>query len=239
MFPVTAGYFCEQTLRDYLKYERGVNGRDVNYFNYRHVHYHPVIEEQVLWEIMNAMHQKRKIILNYHSPKDQTEQGTRKVLCPFRFRYDVRHGRIYLISFSNYGKCVVSRLDRIESVEVLDEVFNRADFDEAYQKQMCCSWSSVSLDMAKKPELVKLEITVEEPVESYILEKIISEVPNGTLEKIGSGCYHLSFQVNDSGELIPWIRGYAGYIRVLESSVLANRLLRDWKEMLAAYGIVQ
>ncbi len=237
--PIVAGYFCEQTLKDYMHFERNISGNDIDYFNYRHVHFHPVIEEQVLWEILKAVHQGRKIKLNYHSPKSQIKDSSSKFLSPYKIRYDVRHGRFYLISFSNNGKCIVSRLDRIESVEILDEVFQRSTLDEAYQKQMCCSWSSVSLDEAKVPENVKLEVIIDEQTESYIIDKIMNEVPDGTLEKIENGCYHISFQINDSGEIIPWIRGYAGYVRVLESSQLAERLLKDWKEMLISYGIVQ
>lgn len=39
--------------------------------------------------------------------------------------------------------------------------------------------------------------------ESYILDRIMNEVSNGTLEKIQNGCYHISFKVNDSSEIIP------------------------------------
>ncbi len=238
MFPVTAGYYLEQTLKDYMRYERKINSKDINFFNYRHVHFHPVIEEQVLWEILKAIHQRSKVKLYYHSPKNQDNRNSSKVLSPYKIRYDVRHGRFYLISFNNYGKCIVSRLDRIENVEILEEAFQRSDFDEEYTKLMCCSWSSVSLDEGKEPENVKLEVIIDEQNEQYIVEKIMSEAPNGTLEKIENGRYHVSLQVNDSGEIIPWIRGYAGYVRVLESSQLAVRLLNDWKEMLLAYGIV-
>jgi hypothetical protein len=239
IFPVTAGYYCEQTIMDYITYERNASTKAVDFFNYRHVHFHPVIEEQVLCELLYAIHHRRKILLNYHSPKKSKKTGAGNILSPFKIRYDVRHGRFYLISFSGSGKCRVSRLDRIESTEILDEVFKRSDFDEEYQKKMCNSWSSVSLDEVKGPENVKLEVIIDESTERYITDKIMNEIPNGTLEKIEDGRYLVSFQVNNSGELIPWLRGYAGNVRVLESPQLAQRLLRDWKEMLNTYGIVQ
>lgn len=238
LFPVTAGYYCEQTVRDYFNYERHESSETIKFFNYRQVHFHPVIEEQILWEILNAMHQSKKVKLNYHSPKSQARNNSNKVLCPYKIRYDVRHGRFYLISFSDDRKCIVARLDRIESVGILDEVFQRGDFDGAYQKQMHYSWSSVSLEEAKEPEDVKLEVMIDEPSESYVIDRIMNEIPGGTLEKIENGCYHISLRVNDSGELIPWLRGYAGHVRVLESAQLAERLLKDWKEMLVAYGSV-
>lgn len=266
IFPVTEGYFCEQTLKDYIKYERKNNSRDIDFFNYRHVHFHPVIEEQVLWELLNAIHKGNKIKIFYHSPKNHDnssrmhgraasracdqprmhgraasgacDQRPSVILSPYKIRYDVRHGRFYLVSFSEFKKCIVSRLDRMESVEILEDTFQREDYDEEYHKQMCCSWSSVSLDAGKEPESIKLEVIIDEQTEGYIIEKILNEAPNGILEKIEDGRYHISLQVNDSGELIPWIRGYAGYVRVLESEELAERLLNDWKEMLLSYGIV-
>ena len=194
MFPVTAGYYSEQTLKDYLSYERKINSKDINFFNYRHVHFHPVIEEQVLWEILKAIHQRSKVKLYYHSPKNQNNRNSSKVLSPYKIRYDVLHGRFYLISFNNYSKCIVLRLDRIENVEILEEAFQRAHYDEEYNKQMCCSWSSVSLVDGKKPKNVKLEVIIDESSESYIVERIMSEAPNGTLEKIEDGRYHVSFK---------------------------------------------
>ena len=238
IFPVTAGYYVEQTLKDYMSYERKINFKAINFFNYKHVHFHPVIEEYLLWDILKAIHKGKKIKLFYHSPKNKDNREGSKIVSPYKIRYDVRHGRFYLISFSNNSKCIVSRLDKIESVEVIEETFQRETFDEEYQKRMFYSWSSVALDEGKEPENVKLEVIIDESSEQYILERIISEAPNGSFEKIDKGLYHFNMKVNDSGELIPWIRGYAGYIRVLEGARLANGLLKDWKEMLVTYGII-
>jgi len=60
IFPVVAGYFCEQTLKDYMYFERNISENNNHYFSYRNVHFHPVIEEQVLWEILKAMHENIK-----------------------------------------------------------------------------------------------------------------------------------------------------------------------------------
>ena len=238
IFPVTSGYFCEQTLKSYMTYDRSMENMEINIFNYRNVHFHPIIEEQILWEILNALHQRRKVILFYHTVKSKENCEKANVLSPYKIRYDVRHGRFYLISFNQNKKCVISRLDRIERVEILDETFLREEFNEEYQKHMCCSWSSVALDYGKAPEIVKLEIIIDEEKEGYIVERIVNEAPNGTLDKIDTGKYHFTMQVNDSSEIIPWIRGYAGCVRVLESEELARKLEKDLKEMLLAYGIV-
>ncbi|WP_265445555.1 helix-turn-helix transcriptional regulator [Acetivibrio straminisolvens] len=252
VFPVVAGYFCEQTLKDYMNFERSISGNDNHYFNYRNVHFHPVIEEQVLWEILKAMHTGHKIKILYHLTKRNQDESSgiskassnyichcSKPLAPYKIRYDVRHGRFYLVSFGKSKNCIVSRLDRIESIEILEETFQRQDYDELYDKEMCCSWSGMPLKSRGEPEKVKLEVVINEETEGYIIEKILNESPNGMVDKIEDGRYHVTIEVNDSGELIPWIRGYAGYVRVLESKELAERILNDWKEMLLSYGVVQ
>jgi hypothetical protein len=236
VFPATIGHFCEQTLTDYLIYEREEPSVSCNFFNYKHVHFHPVIEEQVLWEILNAIHQQRKIKIFYHSPKGTSVHTSQKVLSPYKIKYDVRHGRFYLISFNKAAKCIVSRVDRIEGVELLDETFAREAYHSKFQAQMQYSWSTVALPAGKEPEKVKLEICVNEPAESYIVDKIKNEAPAGIMEKVRDGLYHFSLHVSDSGELIPWIRSYTGNIRVLESADLAERVASDWKEMLLSYG---
>ncbi len=239
VFPVTAGYFCQQTLKDYFLYERKMKYEDKNIYNYRQVHFHPVIEEQVLWELMKAIHQRRKIRITYHSPKSTSNCSNRRILSPYKIRYDVRHGRYYLISFNTHSRCIVSRLDRLEAVELLEEQFHREDFDEKYRSHMHYSWSSAALNPANKPETVKLEIIINEPAENYILERIKYEATLGKLEKIEAGRYCFTLQINDSYEIIPWLRSYAGYVKVLESKELAEKLLNDWKETLSNYGIVQ
>lgn len=235
IFPVVSGYYCQQTIEDYLKYERKILCSQTNIFNYRNLFFHPVIEEQVLMDILNAIHGNWRIKLNY-APKDQEKSSV--VLCPYKIRYDVRHGRFYLLSFDSNNKCIVSRLDRIETVELLKDTFTRENFDSQYNSQMCYSWSSVSLDKDKTPELVRLEVIVDEETEGYIVDKILNEAPNGILESSEGRRYIISMNINDSSEIIPWLRSYAGYVRVLESRELAQRLLSDWKETLLSYGIV-
>ncbi|HEX9058872.1 MAG TPA: WYL domain-containing protein [Clostridia bacterium] len=236
IFPVVSGYFCESTLRDYITYERDIKTDIKDYFNYRHVHYHPVIEEDILWDILNAIHTRKKIVLTYKLPQGVNPDAPVENIRPFKVRYDLRHGRFYLISFNDVNYCIVSRLDRIENIKILDETFNREDLESYYQNQMSYSWSSVSLGGKEKPEKVKLEIIIEEPKESFIIDKIKNEAPNGIMEKVCEGCYHFTMMVNDSGEMVPWVRSYSGYIKVIEGETLAKRLIEDWKETLKAYG---
>ncbi|MCX7747938.1 MAG: WYL domain-containing protein [Clostridia bacterium] len=236
IFPVTAGYFCEAVLKDYMAYERYTQVNLKDYFQYRQVHFHPVIEELVLWQLLNAIHERRWVFLDYHLPPNYTGIVKYEQIQPYIIRYDVKYGRFYLISFNKNEDCVVSRLDRIQSVKVLEETFQREELDGLYNSQMCYSWSSVSLGENKEPEMVKMEILIERQEDAYIIEKIMNEAPNGTMEKVEEGKFYFTMLLNDSGEIIPWLRSYSGYMRVLEGEALLRRLTEDWKEMLNTYG---
>jgi predicted DNA-binding transcriptional regulator YafY len=234
--PVTAGYYCEQSLRDYARYERGINLDLRDDFQYKNLHFHPVIEEQILWQLLKAIQERKWVTLDYNLPQSRRNDNTKEPMKPYRIRYDINCGRFYLVSYDKNNRCVVSRLDRIEEVEVSKSTYDTANLREIYNRDMRYSWSTVQLGPGKKAEKIKLEIAIEEPRENYLIERIKSEVKEGFIEKVGKGCYHLSMVVNDSLEMVPWIRSYSGYIKVIQGRALIKRIAEDWKEMLENYG---
>lgn len=238
IFPVTAGYYCEQSLKDYAHYERYVNLEAKDYFQYKNLHFHPVIEEHILWELIKAIHKRQYIKLKYNSPKAIYKEAAEETLRPYKIRYDINCGRFYLVSFAKQNRCVVSRLDRIEEVKVYKETYKVEKLEKLYKMNFKHSWSSVNLAASKRPEKVKLEIIISEPKENYIIDRIRSEVQQCTINRIREGCYHLDMLVNDSFEMVPWIRSYSGYIRVIQGRGIINKVSEDWKEMLENYGAI-
>lgn len=238
MFPVTAGYYTEQSLKDYAVFERNMNFEIKDYFQYKNLHFHPVIEEHILWELIKAIDERKYIYLSYNSPKAEYKSVSKEPLRPYKIRYDINCGRFYLVSFASKNRCVVSRLDRIEDVKILKETFRRDHLDELYNRSFEHSWSTVNLYNRQRAEKIKLEITIKEPEENYIIERIISEVQPGAVTKIKEGSYHLDMLVNDSLEMVPWVRSYSGYIKVIQGRAIMSKLAEDWKEMLESYGAV-
>lgn len=238
LFPVTAGYYTEQTLMDYLKYERNTAFDIKDYFQYKNLHFHPVIEEEILWKLLKAIHEKKLVTLNYRVPSNRTgAKGAITPVKPYKLRYDIQCGRFYLVSYdSSSSRCIVSRLDRIESVDILKEGYKQHNLPSLYERDMKYSWSSVPLNEGNFPETVKLEVVINEEKESYIIEKLKSEAVNSTITRTGEGVYYITLLINDSTEIIPWLRSYSGYIRVIEGNWLKQRLSEDWKEMLNSYG---
>lgn len=235
LFPVTAGYFCEQTLRDYILYERKIDCDFKDYFQYRNLHFHSVIEEGILCKLLGAIHKRKLISLEYNLPETKRSSYSYETIKPFKIRYDAQCGRFYLVSFNNKNKCIISRLDRIEDVNELDEAYEIGNLNKLYKAQMKYSWSSVPLG-GNRPQTIKLEIRIEEPKENFIIDRIRSEALNGLMEKIENGIYHFSMEINDGIEMVPWLRSYTGYIKILRGGKLDKKLYYDWKEMLEGYG---
>ncbi len=233
VFPVTAGYYCERTLQDYLRYERKQPTKIVNFFNYRELHFHPVIEEEILTQLLEAIHQGCKVVLTY---QNQLKYPIHQVkLSPYRIRYERRHGRFYLLGFTDW-KFRVARLDRISQVKVLAERFERDALAEQYQARMQKSWSSMPLAEGNTATKVSFEIVIDEVNEGYLLEKILAEAPTGEVRLLANGRYRFEGWVNDPVEMIPWLRGYSGYLKLLEPGSLVVRMVGDWEEMLQSYG---
>ncbi len=236
LFPVTAGYYSELSLKDYAAYERGINLNIRDYFQYKNLHYHPVIEEQVLWQLLKAIHEKKNITIDYKLPPNKKKDRESEFLKPYKIRYDIGCGRFYLVAYDKNNRCIIFRLDRIQQVKIINSTYEETNLKQAYNKDMMYSWSTVQLGWGKNPEKIKLEINIDEPKENYLIQKISSEVQNGTIEKIENGRYHLNMLVNDSNEMVPWIRSYSGYIKVIQGRGLIKRMAEDWKEMLETYG---
>jgi predicted DNA-binding transcriptional regulator YafY len=236
LLPITAGYYLELTLKDYAKYERDMDLELKDAFQYKNLHFHPVIEEEVLWQLLEAIQERRLVRLDYNLPKSSEKENKKEFLKPYKIRYDISCGRFYLVSYDKENRCVISRLDRIENIEVSKHTYEIDKLKEHYQHDLKHSWSSVPLAIGNKPEQIKLEVTINEPKENYIIERIKSEVPEAVLEKIEEGCYHLNITVNDSLEMVPWIRSYSGYIKVIQGRALIKRIAEDWKETLENYG---
>ncbi|MBV7274733.1 WYL domain-containing protein [Clostridium sp. PL3] len=238
LFPVSAGYYCESSLKDYIVYERDMKLDFKDYFQYRNVHFHPVIEEEILWQILKVIHGKICISLNYKLPQSSDVEIPKQILKPYKVRYDIQCGRFYLVSYDEYDRCIISRLDRIESIDIHKESYEAEGLEKLYKSDMSCSWSSVPLVRGNKRENIKIEIFINEPKENYIIEKIKGEVHGAAVERIDKGYYLLTMSVNDSSEMVPWIRSYSGYMKVIEGRHLVKKLSEDWREMLENYGVV-
>lgn len=240
IFPNVSGHYFYDTLRDYIEFERNIIQiqKEKDYFQYKNLHFHPIIEEELILKIMRAIENRNEIILKTNCKIRQVKRYDNEVIKPFKLRYDIDCGRFYVFSFTNKGRCVSARLDRKDDIEVLKTKFNYDEYKEKYKCSMEKSFSSVPNNNEAPYEEVEFKVKINSLNEYYIVEKIKGELGECTFEAINDTEYLLKKQVNDSWEMIPWIRKYGGFLKVISPQWLNEKIQKDWEVMLKSYGAI-
>ncbi|GEP63321.1 hypothetical protein CBE01nite_10890 [Clostridium beijerinckii] len=238
IFPNVSGHYFFDTLRDYLEFERNVIPKDKNCFQYKNLHFHPVIEEELILKVMRAIENRNEIRFKNDCKTTRVKMYDNEVIRPFKLRYDVECGRFYVFSFTSTGRCISARLDRKDDIEVLKTRFNYEEYEEKYKLAMEKSFSSVPHNTDTPYEEVEFEVNIDSLYEYYIVEKIKGELGDCTFEKISDTKYLFKKIVNDSCEMIPWIRKYGGYLKVISPRYLHKKIKKDWEDMLNNYGVI-
>lgn len=236
--PNVSGYYFFDTLKDYMQFERKLEIEEKDCFQYKNLHFHPVIEEEIILKIMKAIENRNEIILINNDKGMKSQKYDTEVLKPFKLRYDIECGRFYLFSFTNKGRCISSRLDRNDGVKILSTKFNYEKYEEKYKYIMEKSFSSVPHNSDDPYDEVEFNVKIDSLKQYYIIEKITGELGECKLEKISDNEYIIKKEVNDSWEMIPWIRKYGGFLKVVSPKWLSKKIKEDWEEMLKNYGAI-
>lgn len=237
IFPSISGYYFYDTLKDYMEFERNIDFKEKDIFQYEYLHFHPVIEEELVLKTMRAIENKNEIILKSSSKARTYKKYDNEPLKPIKLRYDIECGRFYVIGFCR-GRCMSARLDRKEDVKILKTTFDYDEYFEKYKKSMEKSFSSVPNNNNNPYFNIKLELRLDSENENYLVEKIKGELGECTVEAINENKYIIEKEVNDGWEMIPWIRKYGGNLRVIEPAKLRKKLQEDWEVMLSNYGVI-
>lgn len=234
VLPNMCGHYFSETLSDYLLFERGISINNEDCFQYRDLHFHPVIEEEVLYKLLNVINEEKKITLEGNIKSYRRKRYENEILKPYKIRYDSNCGRYYLVSFNNNNKCVLSRLDRIKDVKELKDKYEKDSLDEHYKETMEKSWSSVPKNYSGEHQKLEFYVIIKDKEDMYILNKIKSEI--GEAEIIDEEeKFRVIKKVNDCYEMIPWFRSYAGNIKIISPDWLKKKLREDWRIMLKEY----
>lgn len=237
IFPHISGYYFYDTLKDYMKFERKIDYKENATFQYDYLHFHPVIDEELVLKIMRAIENRNEIILTSNNKYNRCRRYDNKPLKPVMLRYDIECGRFYVIGFYN-DICMAARLDKKDDVKILKSKFNYDEYLEKYKKSMGKSFSSVPINKDNSYNNIKFELTINNDNEKYLIDKIKGELGECSFESIDENKFIISKEVNDGVEMIPWIRKYGENIKVIEPAALKKRLQKDWEAMLNNYGII-
>lgn len=208
-------------------------------FRIKHAFFVNALEDEMLLQILTAMHEGRSIITELKSSRDGHEM--KKHIVPLKIFASTRSGRRYLCGYptsSNRFTCI--RLDSVKSVRVLD-IYGDYDFLAGKLEDNLHLVFGVSFDCQKHmhSNFIKLTLKIDEKNEQFIINRLEREGRGGIIKRVTQNTFTYEKEVFDAAELCPWIRTFTGRIIDIETNhpAIRGRILHDFSRMYKMYDI--
>ena len=191
----------------------------------KHAYMVHTLDDEILIDIMEAMEQKKAVLLSCVSRKnDKKHEITAVVL---KIHCSVQTGRNYLIMYFTKQKRLMSvRVDSIVKVTPLDVVADYDTYYRYYEDNRRFLWGT-SFGKSRRygqKEHIHMEIAVDEAKEMYVVKRLEREKRSGTVTKKSDGLYAFDIDLFDANEAFPWIKTFIGRIVAFETT---NEELQD------------
>lgn len=195
-----------------------------NPFTFSQSHFEQVLDDEIVWKLMCAIHQKSKVSFKY--------RGQNKTVCPLEIRTNAETGRRYLLAADENNVLVSLRMNQISYVDITEDGFDVGVFTERLKKAQKYSFTgTVLLNDGQVPQSVELEFL---PSMKDTIDKLFPDVE---YTACGDICC-ANILVNSEKEIKPWLRRYSGSVKVKDGTPLAEEIAKDTDDWRKVYGIV-
>lgn len=206
-------------------------------FQFKHNFIVNTLEDNVLLDIINAIKQQKRVIINNFSRRKNTADNYN--ILPLLIYVSVQTGRRYVIAQGRGEfRFSVYRLDYIKGVKTLEKDDNFAQLKRTLES---CFKTSFSTALVRDGKLEHFEMTlfINEKSEDFIIKRLEREGRGGKVEKLRRNIYKYSNDIFDTNELTPWIKTFIGRIIELngDNQKVTDLFYKDIKKMAKLYGI--
>jgi len=210
-----------------------------NIFAFKHHYIAHTLENNVLFELLTAIRQKRTV--KFENQSERTGKTITTHALPLKIFISAGTGRRFVCMYSlKTRRFSCFRLDYIKTV-TLDEVADYApELKEKLNNNLDKVWGvSFGSKENRQLEVICMKLHIDEVREPHIIERINREGQGGILEKLVDNTFLYTKEVFDSTDISPWIKTFTGRIIGLEGTheFLVNRFYNDMERMAAMYGI--
>lgn len=208
-----------------------------NTFRVKHSFFVHTLEDEILLDLLRAMHEEKSVLLNVKSTKSDVFQKTEGV--PLKIFISTRTGRRFLCLYLPNAKRFTSvRLDAVKQVEIKELYPDYQTVKEHLEKNKASAWG-VSFQNSNRRHLehVKLTLHINEHFEAYMINRLEREGKGGIVRRIAPDTYCYETDVFDANEMLPWIRSFLGRIIAIETECpkLNQLFQRDFAAMYRMY----
>ena len=220
---------------DNMMLRRGYENRFIRFKHHFLMH---TLDDEILLILLEAMHDRRAVRLTCDRQQSDDEQY-QATLLPVCVRVSEETGRRYLIGYDTEKQSSRTlRLDLIRSVEKLGPPENVQDCLARVRDDLSKCWG-ISLPDTLETHHLQMDIRIELPRESFVLDRLIREGRGGTVTRIDWDVFRYEIDVADTGEMMRWLRTFTGRIVALkdDSGLADTRFREDMERMRRMYGV--
>lgn len=254
-FLTIPGFYLSSTISEYSQAnflpetDNFFNKQENPVFFYKNNRLQSVIDDDITWTLINAIHIKEAVHFTYKSKNGDLQEYD---ILPMKIVVEKQYGRQYFFGY-NYSceKFIMLRIPAITNISINKKIkpeqrfsffpsnYTEEDvhfiYDKLYQENITNVWN---IALGETNTLV--HITFSFPQNNYgkFLNQLTSSLHHGTIKELGNGIVDFNVITKNELELVPWIRSFGSYAIVdsQQNPALANKLKNDWKEALAQYG---
>lgn len=213
-YPRVPGSFLRRTLEREL-YRKGMEPSKTSPFLLRHNTSHNVFDEELVFQLLEAIEEHQWVLID-----------DRRYL-PVQLRPECRYGRWYVVLVEWYKEKLspsIRQLSRVNRVDVLEkaeeDIWKQAKeaAEAAYQHSL------YSGKKAEEPMLVEVKLLFGDA--KGLESQFIREIRMGEVVREADGTFY-RVKINDPMELLPLLRSYSPWLKVLPGEHDLDEILRD------------
>lgn len=208
------------------------------HFAFKHHYITNAIDSEILYQLFDAINQKRHITLNTVNRLKETI--TENHVVPLKIFISVQNGRQHLLAYApRFDRITSYRIDRVDSV-VMGDVCEDFDTLHSTLSNMQQHMWGVSTQGRSRQRIEHVDFTVTYgDSEQHIHHRLEREKRCGIVERIDNNTSRFSADVYDSTEMIPWIRTFI--CRITDISFSNKDVEKQFKDDISAmyrlYGL--
>ena len=210
-------------------------------FIFKHHTPSAVIESDILFVILEAIHSKQSVRITQYRRKTNKERSG--IFVPLQVYKSVQTGRMYIMVYEERNGYHSLRLDYISNISIEETVNNYDELKKCFMQYRKHTWN-VSLGSFNGKQnnrrLEHVEFTVFfDGNEKHIYQRLLTEKRIGCVELLDENHARFSADIFESQEIIPWIRTFICRICDVKfsNSNVQQSFISDLKLMNSMYGI--
>lgn len=205
------GYYLSKTINQYKILNSNTKSKthyqpENNIFVYRYVPKYNTLDNNILWDILQAVKNKYKISYTYTMQNGAVMEYQ---LIPIKIVIEYEYGKQYCYGYDETtDKYFLSRIDMMDNLKILEEKYENEAIYSNFDKDFIHKWM-----IADNTGSYNIRIYFHFPAEKYkILKRQLENTMRfGTITENSNGSITFDITISNYKEIIPWVNSFGEY----------------------------